>query len=291
MTTDDFSKLILGTVQFGMNYGVANTTGKPSFDTVKAILKTAYDGGVNALDTAPDYGDSEEVIGKALRELGLSERFRIVTKIPKLPERDAEKFVADSLERSLRRLKIERLAAALFHVEDDAVHMDILKKMRDRGLIDAAGVSLNTEKHCADGNDADCLQVPASLLDRRFDGRFGNPSQHIFVRGAYLQGMLLMPEEKIFVSEVLERRRRLEKLGLPMAELALRFLFAKPGRKSILTGVETLAQLQENIRIAALPPLEPDVVRAVDEIAFPKLPEMCVSPFFWPRYKKEHGIS
>ena len=66
-----YSKLMLGTVQFGMNYGVANTTGKPSFETVKAILKEAYDGGINALDTAPEYGDSEEVIGKALKELGL----------------------------------------------------------------------------------------------------------------------------------------------------------------------------------------------------------------------------
>ena len=49
-----YSKLMLGTVQFGMNYGVANTTGKPSFETVKAILKEAYDGGINALDTAPE---------------------------------------------------------------------------------------------------------------------------------------------------------------------------------------------------------------------------------------------
>ena len=107
--------LMLGTVQFGMNYGVANTTGKPSFEAVKAILKTAYDGGVTALDTAPAYGDSEEVIGRALSELGLSERFRIVTKIPKLPDGcDAEKFIAESLENSLRRLKIRRAADEAF---------------------------------------------------------------------------------------------------------------------------------------------------------------------------------
>ena len=82
-----------------------------------------------------------------------------------------------------------------------------------------------------------------------------------------MQGMLLMPEDKIFIPEVLERRRRLEKLGIPMAELALRYLFSKPENKSILTGVET------------------------DEIVFPPLPENCVSPFFWGKYKKEHNIA
>ena len=287
---DGFSKLMLGTVQFGMNYGVANTTGKPSFEAVKTILKTACDGGVTALDTAPEYGDSEEVIGRALAELGLSDRFKIVTKIPKLPEGcDAEKFIAESLENSLRKLRIDRAAAALLHAEADFPALDALKSMVKRGLIEAAGVSLNTVAHRDDGENADCLQVPASLLDRRFDNCFGK-GRRVFVRGAYMQGMLLMPEEKVFIPEVVERRRKLEKLNLPMAELALRFLFSKPEPKSILTGVETVDQLKENIRIAALPPLDESDLRTVEAIAFPELPEMCVSPYFWPQYKKEHGI-
>ena len=285
-----FSKLMLGTVQFGMNYGVANTTGKPSFEAAKTILKAAYDGGVTALDTAPAYGDSEEVIGRALEELGLSGRFEIVTKIPKLPAGcDPEKFIAESLHCSLKRLRIDCAAAALFHAEEDCPHLDVLKTMVKRGLIAAAGVSLNTAAHRADGGGADCLQVPASLLDRRFDDCFGK-GRRVFVRGAYMQGMLLMPEEKVFIPEVVERRRKLETLGLPMAELALRFLFAKPEPKSVLTGVETVEQLKENIRIAALPPLSDGDLRAVEAIAFPELPEMCVSPFFWPQYKKLHGI-
>ena len=125
-----FSKLMLGTVQFGLNYGVANTTGKPSFEAAKTILKAAYDGGVTALDTAPEYGDSEEVIGRALAELGLTDRFKIVTKIPKLPEGcDAEKFIAGSLENSLRKLRIDRAAAALLHAEADFIYLDVLKSM------------------------------------------------------------------------------------------------------------------------------------------------------------------
>ena len=286
-----FSQLMLGTVQFGMDYGVANTAGKPSYETVKAILKEAYEGGINALDTAPEYGDSEEVIGKALKELGLSEDFQIVTKIPKVPENcDAEKFIGDSLKNSLKRLRQEVISGALLHVESDSQYLDILKAMKKRGFIRNAGISLNTQAHKEDGATADCLQIPCSILDHRFDSCFDRGSRHCFVRGAYLQGMLLMPKEKIFVKEVLAKREQLEKLGIPMAELALRYLFAKPGSKSILTGVETLEQLRENLRIARMAPLEPDLLAEIEKIVFPPLDEICVSPWMWKQYKEVNHL-
>ena len=286
-----YSKLMLGTVQFGMNYGVANTTGKPSFETVKAILKEAYDGGINALDTAPEYGDSEEVIGKALKELGLTGSFRIVTKIPKVPaDADPGKFICDSLHGSLKRLQTEVISAALFHDEGDGIYLDILKRMKEKGLILSAGISLNTQAHEGDGETADCLQVPCSLLDHRFDSCFNRGGRHCFIRGAYLQGMLLMPKEKVFVKEVLAKREQLESLGIPMAELALRYLFAKPGSKSILTGVETLGQLRENLRIARMEPLPAHVLAEIDKIVFPPLDEICVSPWMWKRYKEVNHL-
>ena len=282
---------MLGTVQFGMNYGVANTSGKPSYETVKAILKEAYDHNVNALDTAPEYGDSEEVIGKALNELGLAGRFSIVTKIPSIPEGAAPyEFMEKSLASSLKKLHAECVAAVLLHSEKDDVHMDELKKLKDKGMTERAGVSLNTLAFKDGGKTADCIQVPASLLDHRFDHCFGKGDRHCFVRGAYLQGMLLMPEEKVFVSEIVPYRRRLQALGIPMAELALRYLFAKPAPCSVLTGVETLGQLKENLRIAEMPPLPQDVLQAVEDIVSERLPEICVSPYFWKRYKEERGL-
>ena len=98
----NFPKLMLGTVQFGMAYGVANVSGKPSSETIRQILSESFCNGVNALDTAPEYGDSEEIIGKTLADLKLSGKFQIVTKIPKVPENcDPEKFIENSLKRSL----------------------------------------------------------------------------------------------------------------------------------------------------------------------------------------------
>lgn len=287
-----YSLLMLGTVQFGMDYGVANTHGKPSFETVKNILREAFDGGVNALDTAPEYGDSEEVIGNALKELGLQGKFKTVTKIPRIPENcDPEKFIEASLKNSLSRLQQEVISAALIHVEQDCVYLDILKSMKVKGLIEEAGISLNTLAYKDAGANADCLQVPCSILDHRFDHCFDHGERHCFIRGAYMQGMLLMPEKGVFVREILEKRRELETLGIPMAELALRYLFAKPGSKSVLTGVETLEQLRENLRIAQLPPLSAGELAEVEKIVFPPLDEICVSPFLWKKYKELHNIT
>jgi aryl-alcohol dehydrogenase-like predicted oxidoreductase len=109
-----FSPLMLGTVQFGLNYGIANVNGKPSYETAKEILKTAYDLGITALDTAAAYGDSEEVLGKALTELGIKDKVTVVTKVPPIPENtDPEKFIKESLISSLKRLKLDVLPVVL----------------------------------------------------------------------------------------------------------------------------------------------------------------------------------
>ena len=81
------SKLILGTVQFGLNYGIANSEGKPDLNKVRAILRCAADHGIRILDTAAAYGDSETVIGTVFAEdSALKNHFQVVSKIPPLPQ-------------------------------------------------------------------------------------------------------------------------------------------------------------------------------------------------------------
>jgi aryl-alcohol dehydrogenase-like predicted oxidoreductase len=75
------SRLMLGTVQFGLSYGIASRSGEPSYETARNILACAYDGGVNCLDTAPGYGISEEILGKAMAELGIADRVVVVSKV------------------------------------------------------------------------------------------------------------------------------------------------------------------------------------------------------------------
>ena len=100
-----FSKIVLGTVQFGLPYGIANTLGQPSFKTVKEILTLAYDHGIDTLDTAASYGESEIVLGQALHELKLHGKMRLISKIPPMPpDVLPEDFAASSLTR--HRLRV-----------------------------------------------------------------------------------------------------------------------------------------------------------------------------------------
>ncbi|HOG50746.1 MAG TPA: aldo/keto reductase, partial [Lentisphaeria bacterium] len=112
---------------------------------------------------------------------------------------------------------------------------------------------------------------------RAAQGRFS------FIRSVYLQGLLLMPEERVpaALAPLLPYRRRLADFGLPLKELCLRYLLTQPGENSVLTGVDTVDQLRENIRLAAAGPLPLDVFQAVTAVA-PDLPETLIRPKCWP---------
>src|SRR3989338_3372428 len=106
------SRISLGTVQFGLDYGIANKNGKVSRQKIFEILKSAHDGGINCLDTAYDYGDSEDVIGAYLKEH--ANQFQVVSKLPALTaytDGKAEEF----LRLTLQRIGIAKLYGYLVH--------------------------------------------------------------------------------------------------------------------------------------------------------------------------------
>ena len=287
-----FSRIMLGTVQFGLEYGIANESGKPAFECVCEIVKTAFEGGVTALDTAAAYGTSEEVLGAALERLGLREAMTVVSKVPPIPDgtdAETERFIERSIRESLRRLRLNRLAVCLLHREDDLRYLPVLEKMVDKGLIGGAGVSLDSDRFLPQAADIRFIQLPTNILDRRFETFWPVALQnkiHVFSRSAYLQGLLLMPEEKIRpgVAEVIPVRRRLEAIaqetGCTMAELCMRYVLSNPAVTSVLTGVDTAEQLRENLRLAAQGPLPQDVLGRVRECV-PNLPESLVRPALW----------
>ena len=279
-----FSRLVLGTVQFGLNYGIANVSGKPSFERVKAILTTAFDNGVTTLDTAAAYGDSEIVLGKALKELGLSSRAAVVSKVPPVPQdADPLTFITASVTNSLKRLQLPELPLVLFHSEKDWRYHGELETLVAKGMIGHAGVSLDSLA-CADiADECPFLQLPCNVFDRRFDDKIENHrSGRIFIRSVYLQGLALMPEEKIPFPELRDYRKRLESFGLPMAELCMRYLLSQPGPVSVLTGVDTPEQLKENVRMAELGALPDDLFKAVRDTV-PLLDERLIRPGNWPK--------
>jgi aryl-alcohol dehydrogenase-like predicted oxidoreductase len=283
---------------------VANRTGQPGYDEVKAILAAALEGGVSAFDTAAAYGSSEEVLGRALHELGVAERVLVVTKVRPLTPAElvdrhaAARAIEQSVEESRRRLRLDCLPVVLFHREPEAeAHFEVLAGLKAKGWLRHAGVSCDNRPGPAarfaarDGVDA--LQVPANILDRRhvrggsMAAAAGN-GVAVFVRSVFLQGLLLMPEADIpaALHAVIPARRRLAQVaaqaGLSPAELAVRYMLGQEGVTSVLAGVETVAQMRENIALFSRGPLDREVCAAA-EAAVPDLPEMVLTPSRWPK--------
>lgn len=300
------SRLTLGTVQFGLDYGVANRSGQPSFDDVCAILRRAYERGIDVLDTAPAYGRSEEVLGMALRELNLVGKIRVVTKVlavpPGLPRVEAAAKIEASVAHSLKVLGLERLELCLFHKEYNLEYADELLALCDRGMIAAAGVSLTSPdgaRRALAIPDLKAWQIPSNLLDRRFthSGLADSAKKRgilVFARSVYLQGLLLMDDASVppHLEEVIATRQPLRdiatKFGLPFGEMALRAMLSRPSISSLVVGIETLAQLTENAALFAKGPLPPEILAAID--ATPNdASHFLINPFEWEKLAKPRG--
>lgn len=295
-----FSRIMLGTVQFGLSYGIANTRGVPSDKELADILKEAFDGGIDSLDTSADYGTSEERLGKTLARLGLSERFRIVTKIPAVPascrgEPEIRLFFEEHLARSFRRLRVRHLDGVLLHAESDAAHLPILESILVRGYAEIAGVSLDSSAYPVQADRARCVQIPANLLDHRFDSLVETApetNRTVFARSVFLQGLLLMPRDKVPASlaGILAYRDRLADLagqaGRTLPEIALGYLYSQPNIASIVLGVETVGQLRENLETAARAVLPADLLTQLKN-AVGLLPENLIRPMLWKQDNRE----
>jgi aryl-alcohol dehydrogenase-like predicted oxidoreductase len=103
------SKIILGTAQFGLNYGISNSRGKIPKKEVFEILNWAKNNNIDILDTAPGYGKSETIIGDFISSQKLN--FKIISKLPPTGIKDIERF----LKTSLKNLKVKSLYGYLFH--------------------------------------------------------------------------------------------------------------------------------------------------------------------------------
>lgn len=280
-------KLILGTVQFGLPYGIANRTGQVSFGEVVKILACARERGVKMLDTAAAYGESEEVLGRALAEVKGGGDFRIVTKIMPLDiaEADPARFVRESLESSLRRLRRESLYGAMFHREEDMDRAALLESCQAAGLIEHTGISIDSAAVRSIASGFELVQLPLNVLDCRFDRLIAaHGTARFFARSAYLQGLLLTPEVPPHLAAILPYKQRFEALrqaaGLGAKEFYFRYVLSRRDLAGVVFGVDSLAQLEENLTIAARGPFPADLMAAIAACRTP-LPERLIRPKLW----------
>ena len=298
----ELSRLMLGTVQFGMPYGVANHTGQPTYPEVVRIVAAAFESGVNCFDTAAAYGTSEEVLGRALRELKIADHVTVVTKVRPLTAEEAAdaataaRAIERSVETSRRLLQIDCLPLVLFHRESDAAYLAALESLRARGWIQRCGVSCdNTPGPAAafvEARDVSAIQLPGSAVDQRhLQSGVCQLAQSlgiaVFIRSVFLQGLLVMKEDEIPISlrDMIPVRRTLtalaEQAGMTLPELAVRFMLHQNGVTCVIAGVETVAQVSDNIRLFNDSPLPQDLLFAISATAW-ELPETLITPRQWP---------
>lgn len=294
------SRLMLGTVQLGMPYGVANAKGQPSYRDSVAIIDAALAGGINAFDTAAGYGESEGVLGRALRELDAMDRVTVVTKVRHLTDAEhadpelASRAITESVETSRQRLGLDCLPVVLFHRDADVRYVEVLDSLCERGWVGRIGFSLRsapTEPVAFDSRFS-AVQVPANLLDgwprsEAVVASFRETAADVFLRSAYLQGLLVMPIGAIpsHLTAAIPIRRKLARIaadcGITEAELALRYVLGLDVATSILIGVETVEQLRDNLSLAERGPLSADILAEL-AAATGDVPQHLVNPIGWP---------
>lgn len=260
-------KLALGTVQFGLNYGVANTSGQVSSEVAGVILQHAQQAGIDTLDTAIAYGESESVLGK----IGV-QPWKVVTKLSAVPDgcTDVAEWVQAQAQGSLKRLGCNSLYGLLLHrpgqlLEDIGAELfAAVQSLKANGLASKIGISVYgpAELDALYGRYTfDLVQAPLNILDRSlvdsgWAQRLNDEYVEVHTRSAFLQGLLLMPKEKRHAK--FERWKDiwtvwdqwLAETGLSPLQACLRFANTLDCIDRVVVGVDNVAQLEEIIAAA-----------------------------------------
>ncbi len=252
------SKLALGTVQFGLDYGINNDRGKIPKDEAFGIIGLAAENGIDMLDTAPSYGTSQEVIGAYQKEH--KRQFKIISKLSTQSIAD----VKGSIDSTLRKLGVDDLYGMIFHDFDDFKanpgYLEQLREASAAGKVTKVGFSLYTTEsldHLLENNVYfDLVQVPYSILDQRFGRYFGKLKERgveIHVRSVFLQGLLFKDPEKVdpFFTDIKSSLKNVHAVGLEtgasMVELCLGFALHNGYIDKIVAGVDSENNLREII--------------------------------------------
>ena len=141
--------LCLGTVQFGMKYGINNRQGQPSMNDSVEMIKYAVDNGVKYIDTARAYGDAELVIGEYNKIYGVPKDIKIISKLrPNIIEadtKDVNSLIRDEFESSLKRMGVDKLNGYLLHTPEYIYNqniLDALLNLKEEKMVENIGVSI-----------------------------------------------------------------------------------------------------------------------------------------------------
>lgn len=284
------SRLAVGSAQFGLDYGISNTDGRVDSETVLAILTRAAAAGIDLVDTAAAYGDSEEVVGAALS--AIDNPPAVVSKL--FPGTPAVQ-VGAAARSSLARVGGDQLAGYLLHnAEDglDAERWNAMDRLVEDGITDRVGVSVYHPHEVRDlwaaGVDFSIAQLPLSVFDQRFVPllpELAERNVEIHVRSAFLQGLYFLPDELLPESclPALDRLRELRTLAaeaaIPLSVVLLGWVVAHRDVTRVVVGVTSVDELEAHIDGFAFADRLSTIAPELTELAVDE--ESVVLPYLW----------
>jgi aryl-alcohol dehydrogenase-like predicted oxidoreductase len=274
-------KLVLGTVQFGLNYGINNTLGKPTFETVTQILDCAFKHQVKILDTAEAYGNAHDVIGSYHTQS--IHRFEIITKFSSAANNRPSNW-EERIKLILRELNVSYLYGYMFHSFKDFktyfkdYEMEILH-LKSRGLIKKFGVSVYTNeelKVVIQTPNIDLIQLPFNLLDNYSQrGELLTIAKEkgieIHSRSVFLQGLFFKNPDTLkqtlqplkpyleVIKEIANQNR------LDINALSIAYVLQQSLVDSVLIGVDSVSQLLSNLDAANMK-LSKETMKIIDSL-------------------------
>lgn len=256
------NKLALGTVQFGMHYGVASESGRVAKEEAKRIIDLSRAAGLNTLDTAISYGESEKNLGL----IGVH-NWRVFSKLPAMPAEcdDVFAWVTKQTQESLSRLGLDRLSGMLLHRPEDLMAsrgvelVSALQNLKQQGVVEKIGISIYSPDQLGPFFDLvrfDIVQAPLNIIDRRivesgWANKLKQGGVELHTRSAFLQGLLLMAPEnrppKFNRWDCVWKTwsRWLLKEGLTPLQACLRYPLSQADVGRVIVGVDSSVQLGE----------------------------------------------
>jgi aryl-alcohol dehydrogenase-like predicted oxidoreductase len=275
------SRLALGTVQFGLDYGVSNRDGQVVPEMAARIVSAAFANSIDTYDTSPAYGESENVLGNLLPAGS-----KVISKVSRIPDAIIGNHSLESchhtFEKSLRALRVGSLYGLLVHWADDLLKEGAdrlytwMQQMKEVGRVARIGVSVYDSSQIdriLEKFPIDIIQIPLNALDQRLlhSGHIEMLKERgveIHVRSVFLQGLLLMKMSDIpayfrpYHDDIKEFHSTAARAGLTPLELSLGFVMGMPEVDMVVVGVNSDVQLRE-IVTASRTRISPDMLSKV----------------------------
>lgn len=251
-------KIVLGTVQFGLDYGVNNSSGQVAPYEILSILQLAGENNISILDTSSAYGNAEKVLGELLPQINYD--FKLISKYPR-----NGLSVSCTLYNTLENLRVDSLYGYLLHhfemyreCPDIWQEFEVLKESQK---VKKIGFSIYTKEELefilSKGDKFDIIQFPYNILDRQFEPyleELHRGNVEIYVRSTFLQGLFFMDRKKLPPKlqtlrkylNIIDDYASLEKMSV--AEVAINYNLQNKYIDGVLIGVDNASQLKENIK-------------------------------------------